>query len=99
MAYLTEAQRNALKAELEQLSFNQAHGRLKRMDRQGRLAFYRNAQSTGKWLTRWVLTGLGTVVTLVEANRLRDKPDKPNRVRNEYALVEVIVEPTPDNRL
>lgn len=98
MAYLTAQQRDALKAELEQLTFNQAHARLKRMDRKGRLAFYRNAQHTGKWMTRWVLAGLGTQVTLVEANRILPK-DKPNRVKNAYELVEVVVEPTPDNRL
>jgi hypothetical protein len=98
MTYLTREQRDALKAELKELSFNQANGRLKRIDHKGRLAFYRNAQRTGQWMTRWVLTGLGTQVTLVESN-VKTEKDKPNRVRNEYRLVDVIVEPTPDNRL
>ncbi|MBZ0301673.1 MAG: hypothetical protein K8J31_18140 [Anaerolineae bacterium] len=98
MAYLTQEQRDALKAELEQLPFRQANGRLKHMDSHGRLAYYRNAQRTDQWMTRWVLTGLGTQVTLVETNVKTDK-DKPNRVKNDYALIDVIVEPTPDNRL
>ncbi len=98
MAYLTTEQRDALKKELEELSFNGAHGRLKRMDRKGRLAFYRNAQRAGKWMTRWVLPSLGTQITLVESNQALEK-DKPNRVKNAYTLVEVVVEPTADNRL
>lgn len=97
MAYLTEEKRAELKAELEKLSFRQAHGRLKRMDK-GRLAFYRNAQYAGKWMTRWVLEGMGVVVTLVEANVWTEK-EKANRIKNDYNLIDVIVEPTPDNRL
>lgn len=97
MAYLTKEQRDALKAELSELSFNQAHGRLKRTAH-SRLAFYRNAARTGQWMTKWVLPDLGTQVTLIESNTFKDK-DKPNRVKNTYQLVDVIVEPTPDNRL
>jgi hypothetical protein len=69
------------------------------MDRRGRLVFYRNAQRTDQWLTRYELVGLGTRVTLVEAHY--DAPDrrKENRTRAEFDLVDVIVEPTPDNRL
>jgi hypothetical protein len=98
MAYLTKAERDALQVELAELTFNQANGKLKRMGHHGRLAFYRNAQQTGQWLTKWVLTDLGTQVTLIERNVFKPK-DKPNRVKNAYELAEVIVEPTPDNRL
>ena len=98
MAYLNKEQRNSLKAELKDMSFRQANGRLKRLDPHGRLAYYRNAQRTGQWMTRWVLTGLGTQVSLVESNTTHAK-DRPNRVKNDYELVDVIVEPTPDNRL
>ncbi len=97
MAYLTKDERDALKAELQELKFNQAHGRLKRTPH-SRLAFYRNAQNTGEWSTKWVLTDLGTQVTLVESNSFKAK-DKPNRVKNAYEMANVIVEPTPDNRL
>lgn len=98
MAYLTKEQRDALKSELEELTFNQAHGKIKRMNADKRLAFYRNAQNAGQWMTKWVLNDLGTQVTLIEANVFKDK-DKPNRVKNTYQLSKVIVEPTPDNKL
>ena len=98
MAYLTKEQREALKVELENMNFGRANGKLKRMDSKGRLAYYRNAQRTDQWMTRWVLTGLGTQVTLVESNTQTDKK-KANRVNNDYALLNVIVEPTSDNRL
>lgn len=97
MAYLTKAQRDSLQDELKNMSFRRANGKLKRMDDLGRLAFYRNAQRTGEWRTKYVLTGLGTQVTLIEANVPRDT-DRPNRVKNDYFLVDVIVEPTSDNR-
>ena len=98
MAYLNKEQRDQLKAELEKMSFNGANGRLKRMDRKGRMAFYRNAQRTGQWLTKHVLVGFGTEVTLIESNQFKEKLGKANRVRNDYTMVEVVVEPTPDNR-
>ena len=97
MAYLSAGEREALQRELEQLSFRRANGRLKRMDPLGRMAYYRNAQRTGQWATRYVLRGLGTQVTLVEHNVARETK-RPTRVRNEYVLAEVIVEATPDNR-
>ncbi len=98
MAYLNKEQRDQLKSELESVNFRAANGRLKRMDRKGRLAFYRNAQRTGQWITKHVLVGLGTEVTLIESNQFKEKLGKANRVKNDYQLVEVIVEPTPDNR-
>ncbi|MCY3947159.1 MAG: hypothetical protein OXF44_12870 [Anaerolineaceae bacterium] len=97
MAYLTASQRADLQRELEQLSFRRANGRLKRMDPMGRMAYYRNAQNTGEWTTKHILAGLGTQVTLVEVN-LAKATDRPDRVRNEYTLADVIVEATPDNR-
>ncbi len=99
MAYLTKEERATLESELKQMNFRQAHGKLQGMDHKGRLAYYRNAQKTHKWMTRHILTSLGTQVTLVESNSFRENPDKQNRVHNEYNLIDVIVEPTPDNRL
>lgn len=99
MAYLTKDEREKLEGDLKQLNFRQAHGKLRAMDKQGRLAYYRNAQQTHKWMTKHVLTSLGTQVTLVESNRYRQIKDKENRVHNDYDLIDVIVEPTPDNRL
>jgi hypothetical protein len=97
MAYLTTEQRDQLKTELENMSFNRANGKLKRMDDKGRMAFYRNAQRTGHWMTKYVLTSLGTEVTLVESNMYKET-DRPNRVKTQFNLTDVIVEPTPDNR-
>jgi hypothetical protein len=99
MAYLTKEERDKLENELKQLNFRQAHGKVRFMDKQGRLAYYRNAQGPHKWMTRHVLTSLGTQVTLVESNRYRQISDKENRVHNDYDLIDVIVEATPDNRL
>lgn len=99
MAYLTKEERDKLEEELKQLNFRRAHGKLRFMDKQGRLAYFRNAQGANKWMTKMILTSLGTQVTLVESNRYRQKIDKENRVHNDYDLIDVIVEPTPDNRL
>lgn len=93
MAYLNEQQRAQLRDELKNLKFNQAKGRLRRMDPKARLVFYRNSQQVGRWLTRYDLESLGTRVTLVEENHVND------RMRSEWELVDVKVEPTPDNRL
>jgi hypothetical protein len=97
MAYLNEQERDALLNELKNMSFRQAQGKLRSMDEKSRLAYFRNAQQTGRWLTRYVLPSLGTRVTLVEVHS--DKPtNKERRLKSEYEFVEVIVEPTPDNR-
>ncbi|MBC6938129.1 MAG: hypothetical protein DWB42_20190 [Chloroflexi bacterium] len=93
MAYLNEQQRAQLRDELKNLKFNQAKGRLRRMDPKARLVFYRNSQQVGRWLTRYDLESLGTRVTLVEQNRVSSS------MRSEWELVDVKVEPTPDNRL
>lgn len=97
MAYLNEQQRLDLLNELKDLSYNQAHGRLKRTDpSNSRLVYYRNAQYTGEWHTRYELAGLGTIVTLIE--KYNPKPTaRPDRVKNEFDFMEVVVEPTPDN--
>lgn len=95
MAYLNEQQRLELLNELKQMNFNRAKGKLRRMDPKARLVFYRNAQSVGRWMTRYDLEGLGTRVTLVEENRVEDKD---SRLKSRWELVEVLVEPTPDNR-
>lgn len=98
MAYLTEEERNKLKAELKDMPFNAASFKLKRLDPKGRLAFYRNAQHVGEWWTRYELAGLGTRVTLVEKHF--DQPSQTaNRTKSEFGLVDVLVEPTADNRL
>lgn len=95
MAYLNKSEREALYDELKNMKFNQAKWKLSRLDPKGRLAFLRNAQATGKLLTRYELAGLGTRVTLVEEHNTKVKDAK---IKGDYVLVDVIVEPTPDNR-
>jgi len=93
MAFLNQQEREKLLDELKNKSFNRIKGRLRKIDPKGELAYYRNIQETGRWMTRYVLHGLGTQVTLVEKQSFGDKN------RNQYELVEIIVEPLPGNRL
>ncbi|NWG18220.1 MAG: hypothetical protein HXY41_16475 [Chloroflexi bacterium] len=93
MAYLDAQQRATLRDELKTLKFNQAKGKLRRMDAKARLVLYRNSQQVGRWLTRYDLDSLGTQVTLVEEYHVSDN------MKSEWKLVDVKVEPTPDNRL
>ncbi len=98
MAYLTEEERNKLKDELKDMPFNAANFKLKRIDPKGRLAFYRNAQHVNEWWTRYELVGLGTRVTLIEKH-FDEATANANRMKSEFGLVDVKVDPTPDNRL
>jgi hypothetical protein len=92
MAFLNKDERDKLLNEIKDLSFNRIKGRLRSKDKRCRLAFYRNVQETDRWMTRYILDGLGTQVTLVES--LDDSSGKAK-----YNLVEIIVQPTPENRL
>ena len=96
MAYLNSGERQQLLDDLLGLKFNRAKGKLTRMDPKGRLVYFRNVQKPGEWHTRFVLEGLGAVVTLVELNHAAN--DLP-RNKQRFEFVNVIVEPTPDNRL
>jgi hypothetical protein len=95
MAYLNEQERLSLLDELKDMSFNRAKGKVRGLDPKARLAFYRNAQQVGRWMTRYELPSLGTRVTLVESHK---DVAKNSKIKSEFELVEVIVEPTPDNR-
>lgn len=93
MAYLNKQERDELLNELEKAkTFKRIQGKLRRKDPQGRLAYFRNVQETDRWMTRYVLEGLGTQVTLVEKFNL-------DRGKRKFDLVEIVVEPTPQNRL
>ena len=94
MVYLNQQQRAALRDELKALTFDKAKSRLRQMDSQGRLVYFRNVQTVDQWTTRFDLAGLGTRVTLVETSKTQGDGA---RQRIEYELVDVIVEPTPDN--
>jgi hypothetical protein len=97
MAYMNAEQRAQLAQELVQLKFNQAKWRLRRMDAQGRLAFFRNTQQIGGLVTRFVLPTYGVSVTLVENYHSEAEPES-SKLRAKNSLREVIVEPTADNR-
>lgn len=96
MAFLNRQEREQLRDELKKLTFNQAKGRLHRIDPKGRLAYLRNMQGTNKYLTRFELIGMGTRVTLVE--HLQEVQKRDGKYRAEYELVDVVVEPRPENR-
>ncbi|MBK9124367.1 MAG: hypothetical protein IPM16_14775 [Chloroflexi bacterium] len=96
MAFLDKNERQKLAEELKDIGFRPAKGKLRRMDPQSRLAFYRNVQTVGRWVTRFDLKGLGTRVTLVE--KLAENEHKSGKMTADYELVEVIVEPTPENK-
>lgn len=97
MAYLNAQERQALHDELMGMNFGKATGKLRGIDREGRMAYYRNAQQTGKLMTRYELPGLGTRVTLIEV-LTKGGADSSKRLKTKYDLGEVVVEPTADNR-
>jgi hypothetical protein len=98
MAYLNAQERERLQNELQGMTYSRAKGRLNRIDPNGRLVYWRNAQRVGEWHTRFDLPSLGTSVSLVEVEHLL--PTKHERVsRRNYELVDVRVEPMPENQL
>lgn len=96
MAFLNRSERDALTQELKNMPFGPAKRKLRGMDPKGRLVFYRNNQLVGKWMTRFELPSFGIRATLVEAFAMQAK--KNGDINGEYDLIDVIVEPTPDNR-
>lgn len=101
MAYLNQQEREKLLNELKDMSFNKAKGRLRRLDPNVRLAYHRNVQNTANRLyTRFDLPSLGTRVTLVENASFTPIESEINlgALRRKTDLVEVIVEPTPENK-
>jgi hypothetical protein len=96
MAYLNQQERTELLEKLKKMKFNRAKGKLRRMDPKGQIAYFRNAQEAGKLVTCFNLEGLGTRVFLVE--KLTRTPTAGRALKPNYEFVEVIVEPTPENR-
>ncbi|MCA9913607.1 MAG: hypothetical protein KC496_09675 [Anaerolineae bacterium] len=94
MAFLNKQERDALLDDIKDMRFQQIRGYVNRKDPKTRLAYFRNVQQSGKWMTRYVLEGLGTQVTLVEQPRVNERTN-----RRKYEIEEIIVEPTADNRL
>jgi len=94
MAYLNEQQRLDLLNELKDMKFMRAKGKVRRLDEASRLVFWRNAQRVGQLITRYDLPTLGTRVNLIEGV---DEVPKNGKIKAEYDLVEVQVEPLPGN--
>jgi hypothetical protein len=104
MAYLNAQQRDALRNELLKLRFNQAKGRIRRLDAKGRIAFLKNAQTTGVLHTAYDLPTLGVRVILVEnENHVVDETDNagstPTLLASKTEFVDVIVQPLDPNKL
>ncbi len=101
MAYLNQQEREKLLNELKDMNFNKAKSKVRSLDPKGRLAYARNAQNTANRLyTRIDLPSLGTRVTLVEQANYRpvESEMNPGTMSRRTELVEVIVEPTSDNK-
>ncbi|MBZ0274739.1 MAG: hypothetical protein K8I60_01260 [Anaerolineae bacterium] len=90
MTYLNEQQRGDLQKELKNMTYDKAKWKLRRMDKDGEMVFYRNAQGGGRWLTRFDLPTLGVRVTLAEIFSTRDKNHKLKAV---FDYVDAVVEP------
>lgn len=95
--FLNAEEREKLQSELVKMKFNRAKGKLRRMDKKAKLGTYRNVQNSGEWMTTYDLPSLGVHVTLIESRNLGT--DDPNmRVKPNYDMVRVIVEPNAGNR-
>jgi hypothetical protein len=94
MAYLNAQERQTLVDELAKMKFNKAKAKVRGLDPKNRLVFYRNSQGVGRWLTRYDLPTLGTRVTLVESHQ--DEEHK-GKLKSEFELSEVVVEPLAGN--
>lgn len=95
-AFLNKTERDDLLNEIKDLKMNQIRGRMQRKPGKVRLAFYRNAQHSDQWMTRYILEDLGTQVTVIERPFPKEVKGKPGR---DFEIVEIIVEPTAENRL
>lgn len=96
MAFLNQQERDALLEDIKNKKFNQIRGYVYRKDAKARLAYFRNVQETGHWMTRYVLEGLGTQVTVYEN---ANNQNKGLFSRRKYEITKIVVEPTSDNRL
>jgi hypothetical protein len=96
MAFLNKQERDALLNDIQNKNFNGIRGYVHGKDTKARLAYFRNVQESGKWMTRYVLEGLGTRVTVYE------KIIEDNKVwfsKRKYEIDQIVVEPTANNRL
>lgn len=103
MGYLNSQQRESLRNELLKLKFNQAKGRIRRLDAKGRVAFLKNAQTSGVLHTAYDLPTLGVRVVLVENEQhIVDETDNPGStptlMASKTEFIDVIVQPLDANK-
>lgn len=96
MAFMDKAERDAFLDEIKDKKFNKIRNKVYRADKQARLAYYRNVQESGKWMTRYIMEGAGTQVTVYEEI---DEENKGGYNKRTYTITEIVVEPTAENRL
>ena len=96
MAFLNKDERDALLDDIKDKKFNQIRGYVYRKDPKARLGYFRNVQESGHWMTRYVLEGLSTLVTVYENIEEKDKGWFNKRG---YEISKIVVEPTAENRL
>lgn len=96
MAFLNAKEREALRDDLKGRTFRGAKWKLRWMDKKGRLVYHRNSQKINQWQTRFELGENGVIVTLIESNEFNTHKD--GKVSNDYTFVDVVVEPSPDNK-
>lgn len=94
MAFMNKQERDAMLDKMNGKSFQQIRGIVNSTDKKARIAYYRNVQETGKWMTRYIMEGAGTIVTLTEILE-----DAPRGNKKHYRITEIELEPTDENRL
>ena len=98
MSFLNAQERSDLLDDLKKRKYGSAKRKLRRLDPKGRMAYFRNAQAPGRIVTCYHLEGLGTRVYLIETMRRAPLANTDRKFRAKFDFVEVIVEPTPENR-
>ena len=96
MAFLNKDERDALLNDIKDKNLGGIRFYVHNKDNKARLAYYRNVQESGKWMTRYVLEGLGTQVTVYERINADNKGWFSKR---KYEIEQIVVEPTANNRL
>ena len=98
MAFLNTQERTDLLNDLKKRKYGSAKRKLRRMDPKGSMAYFRNAQAQEQIVTCFNLDGLGTRVYLIEKLQLAPLGKKTTKFRAKFNFIEVIVEPTAENR-
>jgi hypothetical protein len=95
MAYLNQNERDQMAQDLKDKTRQQIRGYVNGKDAKARLAYWRNVQESGKWMTRYVLESLGTMVTVYE---VLEEESKGWFNKRDYKIEQIVVEPTANNR-